>query len=186
MDSDKIIDDLLKLYLEMSQVFSKAQENSKVTCPAGCGFCCETPTVEASPLEMLPMAKSLIDQGLAEVYLERLQTEDTSRCMIYESHGGKKGRCTQYATRPSLCRQFALAALIKKDGSATLSICKELKETYPFWVDLNPEDFPVMNEWTSKLMALHPDLLKHRQPISIALREALEKLMLLATFSHLK
>jgi uncharacterized protein len=172
--------DLMDLYQEMEQAFSDTQKRSTLLCPTGCGYCCKTPTVEATVMEMIPMAISLMEQGIAEDVYERIQNENPQTCILYEDHGGKQGRCTQYATRPSLCRLFGVAGVYSKNHEITLSICKELKAHYPERLPLDPQSLnpSMMSEWSSRLYALHPELSKESQPISISLGKALEKVML--------
>lgn len=126
------------------------------------------------------MALALVEQGIAEDIYERIQIESPQSCILYEDHGGKLGRCTQYATRPSLCRLFGVAGVFSKTHEKTLSICKELKAHYP---ERLPLDSKVLNpamisEWSSRLYALHPELSQDLLPISISLSKALEKVML--------
>jgi uncharacterized protein len=179
MDLDVTIDQLKHFYKEVSEAFEATQKKSTLLCPSGCGHCCLAPSVEASPIEMLPMAQKLLELGLAESILEKIQQEAPQSCVIYEQHSEKKGRCTQYENRPTLCRQFAVSGYFKKDRSIDLSLCKELKEIYPHYKELDLEalDPEIISEWTYQLLAIHSEVLKTRQPISNALGIALEKLL---------
>ena len=126
------------------------------------------------------MALALVEQGIAEEIYERIQTENPQTCILYEDHGGKLGRCTQYTTRPSLCRLFGVAGYYSKTHEKNLSICKELKAHYPERLPLDPLTLnpAMMSDWSSRLLALHPDLSKESIPISLSLSKALEKVML--------
>lgn len=172
--------ELMDLYHEMEQAFADTQKRSTLLCPTGCGYCCKAPTVEATVMEMIPMAISLIEQGIAEDVYERIQKENPQTCILYEDHGGKQGKCTQYATRPSLCRLFGVAGVYSKNHEKTLSICKELKAHYPERLPLDPQslDPAMINDWSSRLGTLHPELFSERLPISNSLSKALEKVIL--------
>ena len=178
--------DLMDLYQDIGQAFSETQKRSSLSCPTGCGYCCKTPTVEATVMEMIPMAFALFEQGIAETVYERIQSENPQSCILYEDHGGKQGKCTQYLTRPSLCRMFAVAGYYSKNHETELSVCKELKSTYPDNFPLDPSVInpALMSDWASKLMVLHPQLAHDRLPISFSLGKALEKVMLYARLSE--
>lgn len=178
----------MDLYTQMSSAFADTQKRSGLHCPPGCGYCCKTPTVEATTLEMIPMALELYAQGRAEAVYELIESQKPASCVMYEDHGGKKGKCTQYATRPSLCRLFGVAGYYTKSHSKELSICHELKDTYPDYAQINIEELnpAMMSDWSTRLLGIHPELLQDRKPISFALSEALEKVMLYGRLSESK
>ncbi len=179
--------DLSDLYQRMSEAFSAGQKTSGLACPSGCGQCCLTPTVEASVLEMLPMAIEFDRQGKAEEMLEKLQQETPSTCVVYQGDQ-LRGQCSMYEQRPSVCRMFAVAGAKKKDGSPTLSLCKILKAQYPErsqeLLSAPPQDIPQLGVWEMHLMTLHPELTRERHSISFALRKALEKVLLVRYYSN--
>ena len=172
--------DLMALYAEMGVAFADTQKRSGLGCPTGCGYCCKTPTVEATAMEMIPMALALFDQGRAEEVYDRIQFEGPETCIMYQDKGGKFGQCTQYTTRPSLCRLFGVAGFYTKTHAKELSICKELKATYPEHSSLDVFELQpaMMSDWSTRLISIHPEMLQERLPISIALGKALEKVML--------
>lgn len=61
------------VYGEMADTFSGYQQASGLSCRSGCGECCTQPTIEATVLEMLPLALHLFDQGKAEQTLTQLE-----------------------------------------------------------------------------------------------------------------
>ncbi len=170
----------MALYQEMGEEFANTQKRSGLACPTGCGYCCKTPTVEATVMEMIPMALALLEQDMAEEIYERIQREKPETCIMYQDHGGKLGQCTQYATRPSLCRLFGVAGYYTKTHTKELSICKELKAHYPDFqsIDINALNPAMMSDWSTRLISIHPEMLQERLPISLALSNALEKVML--------
>ncbi|MBY0516657.1 MAG: YkgJ family cysteine cluster protein [Bacteriovoracaceae bacterium] len=175
---------LEELYKEMGETFSLAQRRSGLSCPTGCGQCCLTPTVEASVLEMLPMALQLYKENKAEALYESLLNEAPETCILYQRHSsdGSLGQCSMYGQRPTICREFGVSGFRRKDGSGSLSVCKKLKTE-------NPERFktaeaemielqiPFLSDWSLRLLNIHPEILQKRLRISLALREALEKVL---------
>jgi len=151
-------------------------------CPTGCGACCLSPEVEATELEMLPMARHLFAIGEGEVWLERLAaTPSGSPCVLYrpDPHDRKLGRCGYYAHRPTLCRLFAFAARRNRDGGLELAACRVHKETAPEAVALTQEwiaaggEVPVYSDTAMELYAVDPHKGTARFPINEALQRAL-------------
>jgi uncharacterized protein len=176
---------LKNLYADMSATFAGFQTKSGLSCLAGCGRCCLNPEIEASPLEMLPLALELYDQGLLEEWLTKLANNSQSHCLLFVASGQEgQGFCGQYAGRPSVCRMFGVAGYFNKHQEPTLSICKSIKES-------NSKDLPsalgvpMLAHWSAKLATLDPQLIQGRQPINQALKAALEKVALCAQYQKL-
>lgn len=181
MDLDTLGLELQDAYDRLGAQFSEGQRQSGLLCPSDCGQCCRVPTVEASPLELLPMALELVRLGQAQAMLERLIEERPVLCPVFESHSpdGMKGRCSLYQQRPTVCRLFGVAARPGKHGGKELSICRELKTLYPTqWEKVDSAAIPLMTQASWQLSTLHPDLLSERRPISISLRKILEIVLL--------
>lgn len=131
-------------------------------------------------MEMLPMALELYQQGLAEEMLAELSTHDLSTCVLLErfTPDGARGRCRMYAQRPSVCRMFGLGAVLRKDDERELSLCREFRALFPAEVTkLDKTQIPLMSEWGLRGLQIHPDFLRERRPISMALSNALEKVL---------
>ena len=186
MDIREFCENLLKLYEEMSQEFSLAQSGNNLQCPSDCGRCCQNPSIEASVLEMLPMALYFHDNNLTDYYLDLIEhSMQTNQFCI----GIKNNRCHLYQTRPSICRMFGVSAYLDKNRKAQASICKTLKE-------INPQDslkvaaaplehnLPVMPHWSAKLLTLDPGLEYPKMHINLALKKAIEKVELLLTYAE--
>jgi Fe-S-cluster containining protein len=181
--NDVKVTDLLEFYKELELVFSEFQKTNELSCPEGCGSCCLYPEIEASPVEMLPMAAFLIKENKAEEFLSRLEGHP-QRCVAYQAQSltGEKGTCGAYQYRPTICRMFGVAGVSSKDHSTKYSICGKLKaEKFKEVQRLESERPapPMMHEWTHKLLRFDPDVLAKRQPINLALKEALLKLLYL-------
>lgn len=179
MELEALCQKIDEFYQSMSAEFGAAQKASGLACPPECGQCCTVPTVEASELEMLPMALELWKQGRAESLLSELATRDLSTCVMFA------GRCTMYAQRPSVCRMFGVAARLRKDNDRELSLCRELRTLYSQEVDkIDLSQIPDMSEWSFRSLQIHPDFLRERRPISMALSDALEKVLFYKSFAR--
>ena len=170
-----------KIYSEMGEAFSHFQNQSNLACLPQCGACCLAPTVEASALEMLPLALHLLDEGRAQEVLESLLDPPPS-CIFYKklNDDGSKGFCGVYQKRPSLCRVFGAGARLNKAGVKELSLCKKIKEAHPAFLNQDISEAPLMGLWKSRVRNLSFALSIHDQAINLSLREALEKVLLLA------
>ncbi len=186
MNIREFVFNLQKIYDEMGQSFSTYQASVGLSCPTGCGQCCLNPEVEASMLEMLPMALRIYDEGKLEEWLDRLETNTISHCLIFNYQGGRKGQCTLYMERPSLCRMFGVSGYLDKKGEIAISICKLLKQDFPEKAqkikDEKGPDVPKLRDWSLHLSTIHPELIQKRIPINDALKEALEKIALYAKY----
>jgi hypothetical protein len=107
------------------------QSETHLSCNVGCGKCCTTPNIDASPLEFLPWAFHLFLNGIAEATLAELNNITTNNCLLYrplsilEHH---KGKCSNYRYRGLICRLFGYAANTDKYGKLRLATCKIIKE----------------------------------------------------------
>lgn len=177
---------LLKEYEEMSSAFSIAQTKNNLQCPSNCGRCCENPSIEASVLEMLPMALYLHDNNLVDTYLEKIdQAMTTTQYCI----GLQNNRCHLHQYRPTICRMFGVSGHLDKNRNLKASICKVLKEHNPedsHKIISNPENhnLPIMTHWSSKLLTLEPELLSKQIHINLALRQAIQKVELYLQYSE--
>lgn len=179
---------LQKLYEEMSASFAAFQSASGWHCMSGCGKCCLNPEIEASPLEMLPMALAIYDNGQLDEWYEKLLTTEQNYCLAYVGDEKGNGKCGIYQGRPSLCRMFGVAGYKNKHEEITLSVCKYLREEYKIDalpVGLDPESTPTFPYWSYRLSTLDQKLLSERMPINHALKAALEKVALYAQYQQL-
>ena len=59
------------------------------------------------------------------------------RCIFYapEDASGRRGRCTEYALRPVVCRAFGFSGTRGKDGNVRLSVCRVMEQADPATMD---------------------------------------------------
>lgn len=164
---------------------------SGIACPPGCGACCHSPNVEASELEMLPMAEHLLETGEAETLHQHLHQHlkehlGDKTCVFFKPVPGSStdGRCGRYLQRPLVCRLFGFAGRRNKEGQPQFNACKVHQQAIPTEVrdtiqrvdhgTLRP---PLFSEAMDAVWAIHPTLGFDRFPINEALRKALERVL---------
>ncbi|GHG72438.1 hypothetical protein GCM10010919_24710 [Alishewanella longhuensis] len=180
------------VYGEMADTFSGYQQASGLSCRSGCGECCTQPTIEATVLEMLPLALHLFDQGKAEQTLTQLEElPEVLSCFFYQrlSFDGKQGQCSVYQQRPSICRVFGVAGYRDKLGKTSLSVCKTIKadkaEKYQqHLIVLGEQPPPMMMSAKEQVNELDYSLGAKHYPINEAIRLALEKVLFKAYYSN--
>ena len=123
----KLIEQLFK---KLDEDIKEFQEQTKLTCISGCGRCCSKPDIEATILEMLPLAHHYYTQGSAEQVIEKLIDTVSGIChqftlSVIGLHGGM---CNEYPHRGMVCRLFGFAASRDKYGKPRLVTCKPIKE----------------------------------------------------------
>ena len=182
--------DLQKIYDQMWEAFSQYQAASGLNCLVGCGKCCNNPEVEASVLEMFPLAVRILDENKLEEWLDKLEGPTQDHCLMYEPHSpdGSKGQCGVYKERPSLCRMFGVAGFYNKHHEVTLSVCKLIREKYPDLTKIRESEVsdktPMLITWSYRLAQIDPGLIQDRMPINLALKKALERIALYAQYQE--
>lgn len=160
---------------------------SGIRCRSGCGQCCLSATVEARIVELLPMAKSLFEDGLAETVYLSIQNTQSDGCVLYQSNPSDPslGRCSRYQYRPSVCRLFGFAGIRRKNGSRELVSCDWQKKLQPETIRTAQQTIdtggtlPMFPDFGMRLSALtaNPSLTQ-MLPINQALAAAIEKVSL--------
>ena len=183
---------LMILNDEIAQTYSRYQNDRKLFCRSGCGQCCLHPGIEASVLEMLPLALHLYDTGLAESTLDALQQHDHDQtgCFFYQatSEDRKSGQCGVYPYRPAVCRMFGAAGYRGREGEVLLSVCKVIRADAPEAViateqSLSSETPPMMRNHKAQITQLDYELSKENMPIKQATAVALEKVITKAWYA---
>ncbi|MGP9799963.1 YkgJ family cysteine cluster protein [Rheinheimera sp. NSM] len=179
------------VYGEIATTFSAYQQQRGLNCRSGCGECCLQPTIEATVLEMLPLALHLFDQGKAEQTLTQLEElTEPQGCFFYQklSFDGKQGQCSVYQQRPGICRLFGAAGYRDKQGQTSLSVCKVIKTDRALayqdtLIALQSDPPPMMIMAKEQINELDYELGKQHLPINEALQQALEKVLFKAWYS---
>ncbi|QDV06134.1 Flagellin N-methylase [Planctomycetes bacterium Poly30] len=171
--------------------------SSGLACPPACGACCLSPEVEATVLEMGPMAQDLTEEGRADAMLQALALADLApaarpgRCVMYQPDAAdpKRGRCGAYAARPLICRVFAFGTRRERSGRVALVSCRTMRDLDPVAManveanDVLLSRAPVMSDHAHALGTDFPGSEAYALPINEALRIALERELLLRRMS---
>jgi Fe-S-cluster containining protein len=176
------------IYLRLDRRTAAFRRRSGLACLPGCGECCRSAEVEATVLELLPLALELRRRGRAEEVLERIRGSQTpERCVLFSERplGRFGGHCTEYVRRPLLCRLFGFAAMENREGRPDLVACRPMREADPGRVGQAAAKaaqcqlaVPLMRDFTMAIYRLDPVLGSGALPINAALRQALERVAL--------
>jgi len=171
-----------RVFKQLEKDLAAFQHATNLKCITGCGRCCTTPNITATPLEFLPLAYHLFKQGLALEWYQKLGDNPTSTCYVFNHLivEGSAGNCSQYNHRGLICRLFGFSAMKNKYGKPQLVTCKTIKEE-------RPEEFakaknhialgkptPLMSNYYFQLQAIDGVLGRSLIPINQAIREALK------------
>ena len=173
-----------RLFYQLEQDSAQFQNKSGISCVSGCGKCCTSPDIEASPLEFLPWAFHLFLNGEAEKTLGILKKNPKRNCLIYKPLSiVDQGRCNDYKYRGLICRLFGFAANTDKYGNLRLVTCKIIKEgqagKYNSAVEAMAKGLyvPVFTDYYMQLNQIDFQLGNIIVPINKALAMALEEVL---------
>ena len=113
------------LYARFDRQAARWAAKTGVSCPTGCGRCCETTVPPCSDAEARLIAHHLLDthHERLDVILHR-DPDAVPPCPFYERTGDY--HCTIYAVRPFFCRAFAFASATDKTGQPVYRLCKHM------------------------------------------------------------
>jgi uncharacterized protein len=169
-----------KVYSRLDKDIEDLQKSSGLHCLAGCGECCKKPDIEATPLEFLPLALQLFDEGRAEKALEEIQNSTDTLCYVFRPHVTNfGGLCNEYPNRGLICRLFGFTARRNKEGNSELVTCKLIKEEQSAQYNALIEEIkqgkkvPVMSNYYTRMSSIDHNLVDF-YPINQAMQKALE------------
>lgn len=172
------------VFADIGQSYAQYQRDRGLFCRSGCGECCLHPGIEATVLEMLPLAYSLIEQNEAERTLDALAEQQQDGCFFYQRHSadGKMGQCSVYQKRPGICRLFGAAGYNGREGEIQLSVCKNIKADHPVayadtLIALESDPPPMIRNGKEQIRQIDYELGGINYPINEAMRQALEKVL---------
>lgn len=175
-----------QLFDSLEIEITKFKEQSHLQCISGCGKCCTTPYIDASPLEFLPWAFHLFLNHKAEETLEELNNKTNLLCHIYKplnNINNDNGSCSNYKYRGLICRLFGYAASKDQFGKLRLATCKIIKEsqienykTTSIAIS-NGLYVPVFSDYYMKLAQIDFKMAHTMLPINSALIKAIEEVL---------
>jgi Fe-S-cluster containining protein len=174
-------------YKRLDEMIARFQAASGIYCPDGCGICCMEWWVEASILEVLPLALEIYSRRQEEEVLTSIQEKEEhqdSRCAVLLSEPPQEGKgpCGYYEFRPLLCRLFGFASRKNKFNKPEFSPCRIIKNIDPDRVkraEISVSEgmkVPVYQEAFMRIASINPSMGFRILPINQALKGALEHL----------
>jgi uncharacterized protein len=171
-----------RVFLKLDREIAAFQRDTGLHCLSGCGECCRKPDIEATPLEFLPLALSLYDEGTAETWLEALRG-NTGLCHAFRPNITQfGGLCNVYPDRGLICRLFGFTARRNKEGDPELVTCRLIKEQQAEQYEeamhkiRHGKHVPVMSNYYSLLSSIDPELVRF-YPINEAMARAVETVL---------
>lgn len=177
------VNEVKRVYKRLDKEIADFQKSTTLHCLSGCGECCKKPDIEATPLEFLPLALQLFDEGKAETALEEIKQKKDSLCYVFRPHVTNfGGLCSEYPNRGLICRLFGYTARRDKEGKTELVTCKLIKEQQNEAYNQAIEDIKngkkvvVMSDYYSRLSHIDHTLVDFF-PINKAMEKALETVL---------
>ncbi len=173
------------IYRRLDRRIAAFRRRSALACLPGCGECCRSTGVEATVLELLPLALELCRRGKAKEVLARLDAgKEPERCLLFSEQplGRFGGHCTAYSRRPLLCRLFGFSSMENREGRPELVACRPLRQADPARAGQavataarGRAAAPLMRDYGLAVYRLDPVLGSGALPVNAALRQALER-----------
>ncbi len=174
------------LFDRLEKEITAFKSETKLDCRLGCGKCCSTPDIDASPLEFLPWALHLFLNGKAEEVLLELGNSSISTCHIYRPLAlleEYNGSCSNYRYRGLICRLFGFAANRDKYGKLRLATCTIIKEEQQGNYNATEEAIskglyvPIFTDYYMQLAQIDYSMGTTLLPINEALKMAIEEVL---------
>lgn len=175
-----------ELYQNLETEIKTFQTKTKLSCVVGCGKCCSTPDIDASPLEFLPWAFHVFLEGEAEKKLALLNDSTTPNCYLYQPKSMEeytKGQCSDYKYRGLICRLFGYGATTDKYGQLRIASCNIIKDGQKENFDKITEainnglQIPIFTEYYMQLSQIDFRLGNVFVPVNKAMKLALEEVL---------
>jgi uncharacterized protein len=130
------LNQVINSYRILDKAIARFQAATGIYCPDGCGICCLEWWVEASILEVLPLALEIYSRRQEEEVFASIQEKEGHqdfRCVLLlrEPPQDAKGLCGYYDFRPFLCRLFGFASRKNKLNRPEFSPCRIMRSTDP-------------------------------------------------------
>jgi len=185
------LESLADLYLRADTAVAHFARASGVSCPDGCGLCCEGFVPDILPLEAAYVAVWLAgtehERAVAltsGTLSPRIGKDGKSGCPLYDPD--TPYHCTVYESRPLICRMFGFAGTRDKLGAPTFSVCRHgvsdrgaRTASGAALVDVFGMEPPVMAGYGSGLVSIDPDSAGNRKPLPEILPAAIGRVLFL-------
>ncbi len=181
--------EVMRLYEKLEGQADCFKSASGLSCPQGCGRCCENPDIFVSVLEVLPLAYHLWQNKTAPIVLDQISALSSAGvCVFYKPDvlSPGHGRCGVYSWRPLICRLFGYSVKKNKYGQPKLVTCLTMKTECAKAYQQTEQNLsdgtmtaPFMHDFAMQLRNIDPHLGKEHFPINKAIEIAIQKIGLL-------
>ncbi|HLF33585.1 MAG TPA: YkgJ family cysteine cluster protein [Cyclobacteriaceae bacterium] len=171
-----------RLFKELDSQVATFQAKSGLHCIPGCGKCCFKPDIEATILELLPLAYHFYKAGIIDEVYEKLKENNSGICHIFVavSPSTGKGYCSEYPKRPLVCRLFGFSARKNRYGVNELYTCRLIKKDQRKLFEEASDEIngvtsvPMVAEYSHRLASIDPTLGREYYPMNDAAKRAIE------------
>lgn len=187
-----------RIYTRAEEAMSSFRARSGLSCPVGCGTCCEHFIPDILPVEASYLAAWLVrnrpEQAL-EITNNGFPKQNPSfigGCPLY-NHDDTEAHCTVYPGRPLICRLFAFSGTRGKTGEAAFSLCRLMPDLPPphsgrrRWEGKELDEVlgtpPLMSDMAAELEAIVPGDGERRDLLTEVLPQAISQIFFLAGFA---
>jgi len=183
----EVIDLVLDQYKKFDQIIKDFCKTTGLSCVPNCSYCCRHWWVEASVLEVLPLAREIYARGQEQVVMELIEHKDSlgdEVCVLLSPEATKatEGYCRYYQWRPLMCRLFGFALRRNRRGELEFCSCRIVREAQPSSIRRAEMairgglKLPVYQDAFMQVASLDPSRGYRRVHINRAIKEALEYL----------
>ena len=162
---------LNELYSKLDGTIAEFSGRAGLSCPSGCGTCCETFVPDLTPAEADLIAARLLQDHQILTIDSWTTGELEGACPFYRVQGDPY-HCRIYPVRPLICRLFGFAGSRNKQGEAVFRRCRHMSGTTPPDLEITL----LMGPYGLRLEALSPGAVK--LSIGDAVRDSLSRLLL--------
>ena len=180
---------LKEIYRSIDRETARFKAASGILCPSPCGQCCVNSNVEASELEMLPLAFELVRRGKADEWYGKAEAKNFEGQCVFYSSNDIYGQCRYYAFRPLVCRLFGYAGNRDKYGRQHLVTCARIKREHSLLIETVFEKIaddalkvPMMSDMVMRVSSVDPVMTRETLPINMAFKKAVERVSLSEKF----
>ncbi|MBN1685689.1 MAG: YkgJ family cysteine cluster protein [Spirochaetales bacterium] len=145
--------ELEEIYADLDRRTAAFARQVNLSCPKGCGTCCENFEPDITDIEATYVAVHLIIE--APALIDRLTAVALQQaCVFYEPEGAY--HCSIYDARPLICRAFGFSASSQKNGLSHFAGCRHMPGAKDRAADLREPEHrpPVMAEYGVRISAL--------------------------------
>lgn len=163
---------LRDIYQELESSTERFKTTYRISCPSGCGSCCErfVPDITAVEARMVaayllfvkqaPQTVAMLADHPDGIDFQLRSSPDATKpassgCPLYDPDNPY--HCTVYPARPLICRLFAASASEGKDGRPVFRRCKlDPEDSMPVLLELGAaqDDVPTMRDYGFRVRAI--------------------------------